>query len=370
MLEAVRRRGAITRAELAADSAMSVATISRAVTQLLDAGILVEQSEVGVHGGRPLGRVSVHDRTATVLAVDVADRHTSIAVIDLGGALVSEQRYVDPPRGADQRLAHTLRVVTEHWAAARREHRAVAVGIAIPGPVQADGNVDFAPALQWHGIPLGDLLRQRLGAPVAVGNDANLIAVAESRFGAYRESASLVALAVFEGIGAGIVEGGALIEGSRGFGGQIGRMLMGRDSIERWYVDFGDLESQLGSIGLEARARAADIDVPAGSEVFAELFVRRDEDGATGEFVARVFDEFAVGLANVVALLDPETIVLAGRFAALTDVVVPELERRLTGRVLHVPALVPPSTPIDGALLGAAAIALDAFGPLDQLLVD
>ncbi|MGC5075867.1 ROK family protein [Agrococcus sp. DT81.2] len=367
VLAAARSAGDASRAELASATGLSVATVSRAVAALIDAGLLVEQSAVGPAGGRPLGRVRVDDAAATVLAVDVADHHTTLALVDLGGTVRWSDRLDDAPAAPDERLAHTLRAIEDAWRAPLLRRPPVAVGVAIPGPVQADGTIDFAPALHWHGIRLGDLLRQRLDAPVAVGNDANLIAVAESRWGEHRDATSLMALAVFEGVGAGIVEHGRILEGSRGFAGQIGRMLVGPDSIDRLYVDFGDLESQLGSTGLVRRAVADGIDLP-GVEPFAAVFAAVGEDSPAGVLARRVLDEFAVALANVCALLDPEVIVLAGRFAPLAGTVIPELERRLTGRVLHIPRLAPATTAGDGALLGAAAIAVDAFGSLERLL--
>ncbi|SDR66262.1 ROK family transcriptional regulator [Agrococcus carbonis] len=368
VLAAARAAGESSRAELAEATGLSIATVSRAAAALIDAGLLVEHATVGPAGGRPLGRVRVAAGAALVLAVDVADHHTTLSLVDLDGAVRWSERLDDPPEGPEERLAHTLEATTGAFLVDRDGRMPVAVGVAIPGPVQTDGTVDFAPALHWHGVRLGELLRERLGAPVAVGNDANLIAVAESRWGAQRGASSLMALAVFEGVGAGIVEAGRIVEGSRGFAGQIGRMLVGPDSIDRQQDDFGDLESQLGSAGLVRRAAEAGVALPPDAEPFAALFAHLGDRSAAGALAERVLDEFAVALANVCALLDPEAIVLAGRFAPLAGVVGPELERRLTGRVLHLPALVPASTPVDGALLGAAAIAIDAFGPLEQLL--
>lgn len=368
VLASVRSAGESTRAELAEITGLSVATVSRAVAALIDAELLVERSAVGPAGGRPLGRVRVDDRAATVLAVDIADHHTTISLVDLGGTVHSSERLEDPPVGPEERLAHTISAITDAFGKRNQLHPPVAVGVAIPGPVQADGTVDFAPALHWRRIQLGALLRDALGVPVAIGNDANLIAVAESRWGAESGATSLMALAVFEGVGAGIVEAGRIVEGSRGFAGQIGRMLVGTDSIDRLYAEFGDLEMQLGATGLVRRANDAGVALAIDDDPFASLFEHLGERTPAGDLAHRVLDEFAVAIANVCALLDPEVIVLAGRFAPLVGVVVPELERRLTGRVLHLPRLVAASTPDDGALLGAAAIALDAFGPLEQLL--
>ncbi|WP_186329278.1 ROK family transcriptional regulator [Agrococcus jejuensis] len=365
VLQAVRDAHGASRAELAERTGLSVATVSRAAAALIDAGLLLEESAVGPSGGRPLGRLQVDERAATVLAVDVADRHTTIALVDLGGTVRSSERIPASSTDPDERLAHTLEAVEAAWRAA--VPTPVAIGVAIPGPVQPDGEIDFAPALRWRGIRIADLLRARIGAPVAVANDANLIALAESRWGVHRDASTLVALAVFEGVGSGIVEAGRVVEGSRGFAGQIGRMLLDVRPIERRDDDFGDLETQLGSIGLERRARDGGIAL-VGDEPFAALFARLDDGDAAARLAHRVLDEFAVAIANLCAILDPEVVVLAGRFAPLVDTIVPQLEERLAGRILHLPRLVPPSTPADGALLGAAAVAIDAFGPLERLL--
>lgn len=373
VLAALRERQPASRAELAAETGLSVATVARIAHTLTAAGLLVEETAVGDGGGRPLGRLRIDDNAAEVLAVDVADHHTTLAFLDLGHTVRWQRRLdVRPGLGADERLLHTLDAIREAWRSERRR-RTVAIGVSIPGPVQADGTIDFAPSLHWHGVPLGSLLRGSLGVPVSVDNDANLIAVAEHAAGTRSGASSLVALAVFEGIGAGIIQSGTLWEGAHGVGGQIGRMLLGGDSIDRFYVDFGDLESQLGSVGLERRLHEAGIDLGIGLggdvEVFAALFAHLDgEDPRLRGFAERVLDEFAAALANVCALLDPEAIVLAGRFAPLAARLVPELERRLTGRVLHVPALLATSTPVEGTLLGAAVRAFAAYGPIEQLL--
>lgn len=370
LLAALRAAGESTRADLAASTGLSVATISRAANALIAAGLIVQESEAGPGRGRPLGRLRIDKHAACVLAVDVADRHTTLAFVDLDGTVMSFDRLDTPPTDPRERLQHTLEAIAAHCDSDAPTRGPIAVGVAVPGPVRADGSIPLAPALQWQDVPLRQLLEGRLNVPVAVGNDANLIAVAESRFGDYRDVASLFALAVFEGVGSGVVEGGTLVEGSRGFAGQFGRMFVSFDSQERLLDEFGDLESQLGSAGLARRAADAGVQLPSDREIFEALFAQIQDDSPAGALGRKVLDEFAVALANVCALLDPEAIVLAGRFAPLTDVVAPELERRLRGRVLHIPRLVPTSTGVDAALLGAAGIALDAFGPLEQLLHD
>ena len=100
------------------------------------------------------------------------------------------------------------------------------------------------------------MLEQRFPIPVVVENDANLIAVAEHRHGVAQGASSLVSIAVFEGIGSGIIANGQLWRAVRP-GGQLGRMLLSTEALKRVYSGFGDLETSLGSIGIARRAAAA-----------------------------------------------------------------------------------------------------------------
>ena len=131
VLAAARTAGDASRAELAAATGLSVATVSRAVVALIDAGLLVEQSAVGPAGGRPLGRVRVDESAATVLAVDVADHHTTLALVDLGGTVRWSER-LDAPAGADERLEHTLHAIETAWHAPHGRPRPVAIGALTP----------------------------------------------------------------------------------------------------------------------------------------------------------------------------------------------------------------------------------------------
>ena len=375
VLELLRARGPMTRADVAHAAHLSVSTVSRLVADMLGSGLLVQSEDGAVTGGRPTRHVRLNAAAATTLAVDIADHHTQVALVGLDGTVLRERTWV--PDAAemtgDARLAHTLDVIeqalTEATAYDAGEHdnpRCLALGVSVPGPVTSAGVVRFSPSLVWDDLPLGDLLRERFGLPVAVANDANLIAIAESRVGDYRDAASLFVLAVFDGIGSGIVVDRALWPGNAGCSGQIGRMLLDSTAIANVYVGYGDLERQLGSVGLARRAADAGIAIRPESDIFAQLFTSTDP--AARDLSALVLDQFAAALVNVCALFDPEVIVLAGRFAPLADHLHGELESRLTGRVLSVPRIAPESTGHAGALLGAAHVALDTYGALSQLL--
>ena len=170
----------LSRAELAERTGLSLATVSRTVAALAAAG-LVHQSEAERTFGRPLTLVRFADDAAASLVVDVADHHTEVASVSLSGAVLSREKVpVGPGLTADERLEHTLTTVDAAVRAWPDRTRLLGVGVSIPGPVDSNGMVDFAPALGWNRVNLGPILRERLDVPVAVHNDANLIAKVEA----------------------------------------------------------------------------------------------------------------------------------------------------------------------------------------------
>lgn len=371
LIAVLAQGAALSRSELAIATGLSFATVSRAVIQLAEAGLVIASDDDAPTGGRPRTLVELAPEAVCTLAVDIADHHSEYALIGITGSVIARVRE-DIPDGTtpEGRLAHTLDFVQRGVADGRaRSSRLIGVGVSIPGPVDNAGTIAFSPSIGWKELPLSALLEERIDLPIAVHNDANLIALAETRYGSVRSPRALFALAVFEGIGSGLVFEGRLWDGNKGASGQIGRMLLSIDAVGEVYSGFGGLESQLGSRAIIRRAAEIGWDLSRAPNVFEALFQKRvGEPEERIRFRERILNEFALALINVCALLDPEVIVFAGSFTEIPHLVIPELRRRLEGRVLHLPRLITESTPVPGALLGAAIMAERAFGPLEQLL--
>lgn len=193
------------------------------------------------------------------------------------------------------------------------------VGLAVPGLVRAsDGLVRLAPHLDWHEVPVRDLVATATGLPTAVGNDASLGAAAEHLFGAGRGVDDLVYL---NGGASGI--GGGLVVGSRGqrrrwLRGEFGQNRPGIASPEDRHAGAGVLEDEvsrarlLDVVGLRTADEptlASAIAAAPGPEVLAE--------------VARQRRILATALANAVNVLNPSLVVLGGFLATIAE---PDLE--------------------------------------------
>lgn len=368
ILSELQRSGPLSRAEIARATGLSVATVSRAVALLLGTGLIETQETPEETGGRPRSLVQLTSTAFGTLVMDVADHYTQTAVISLSGRVIESTHHdVPADMSPEGRLQHTIEVLRAQTTAASRRTTLVGVGVSVPGPVQEDGTVTFAPALDWLEIPLGSILSPMLRMPVAVGNDANLIAMAEAHYGAMRGSRALIAIAVFDGIGSGLVFGGTLWNGSRGYSGQIGRMLLTTEHVGNIYMGFGGLESQLGTLAIQQRGREIGLDLP--DDVWPAVFGPHAHPGVE-PLAAAILEEFTMALVNVCALLDPDVVVFTGRTTPIADHILPELSRRLVSRVLHVPTIIAESTHAPGTLLGGHLIALAEAGPLEDLVIE
>ncbi|SJM52721.1 Xylose-responsive transcription regulator, ROK family [Actinomycetales bacterium JB111] len=368
VVERIRDAGPISRVEVARSTGLAPATVNRWAARMLDSGLLrTSGSDLGT-GGRPSTLLRLNERFGVTLAVDVADRHIDVARLDLVGHMIDNVRIESDGELGEPRLQEVLDEIAAAVATDPTQP-VLAIGVSVPGPVDRDGVVIFAPALEWNDVPLGRLLAERTGLPVVVENDANLIALAEYERGPWEDVRALVTIAVFDGVGMGIIEGGQVWRGATGAAGQVGRMLFNRSALGGTYSGFGDLELHLGRVGIAVRAvRRGILDDadPRGADTVLELAAGGNAEAIT--LLDELMDDYAFALINVCAILEPDVITLSGLFEAWGDLVLPRMEERMEGQVVTMPRLVAASLGETGALLGAGIRAFASSGGIASLI--
>jgi predicted NBD/HSP70 family sugar kinase len=215
--------GPTSRADLARSTSLTRVTVSDLVGVLLAEG-LVEELGVRADGrvGKPATLVGMRTDAFAVVAVDLADdAWMRGAVLTLVGDVV-ERRAValDGRTGADAvaALESLCRLLLEV-----ADRPVIGVGIGSPGVVDSLGSVLEAPNRDWYDVPLAADLTAALGVPVHVANDANCAALGEFTYGGAGGS-GLMVLTVGQGVGAGIVLDGALVQGHRHAAGELGHV--------------------------------------------------------------------------------------------------------------------------------------------------
>lgn len=281
------------------------------------------------------------------VGVDVGGTKIAAGVVDEAGKLIASTRRQTPATDT----ALVLEAIGDAVRELRSDHEIVGVGIGAAGFVDAGrAKVLFAPNLAWRDEDLRVELTGRLDIPVVVENDANVVAWAESRFGAGRDHDDLVAITVGTGIGGGVITNGRLLRGGFGVAAEIGHITMvpyGRRcgcGLAGCWEQYGSGRALVG----EAR------DIARHSPAFAAGLLAAadgDPEAITGEMVTAAaqqgdvgglhcFDEIGrwigLGLAQLAAVLDPTLFVIGGGVSAAGEVLRSRVEQtfraNLTGR--------------------------------------
>jgi len=280
-----------------------------------------------------------------VIGVDVGGTKTLAVLVRLddGRPVVLDRELAPSDAGHSTALeviaaiASVLRDRAGSWG------RVVAVGVGLAGFVDRDGIVASAPnAAGLVGRDVRGRLEADLGVPVVIDNDANCAAVAARALLA-EGTRHLVAVTFGTGIGGGLIVDGRLVHGARGFAGEPGHMVVESEGPECPCGQRGCWERFASGAGLAYLARRA---VEAGrapalrsavadpADLRGEHVTALVADGDAGAI--EVFDEYAgyvaLGVANLILLLDPEVVVLGGGLIATGDELLDRVRRHLDRR--------------------------------------
>ncbi|MFJ4670311.1 ROK family transcriptional regulator [Kitasatospora purpeofusca] len=373
LLEVLRRNGSLSRQRLATESGLSTATVHRLVEALRTAGlVVVEPERAPSSGGRPPQLIRYNAGAQTVLAVALRPRRVVGVVTDLHGTVLHEaERQWAPALGPDrtrepsaEELTGPLLALVDglHGWAARHAGAPRALVVGVPGAVRDRGTglVEFAPVLDWPGLRLRAPLQERLGVPVAVESNVDLVALAVQHSEAGAGVSDLVAVTVGIEVGAGLVLGGRLHRGRLGSAGALGHLMTDRRALERPAGRTGDTQARIGDRAVDLRITEAGLAVAGTStERVAELFrLARAGVPAAVRLVDEFTDDLALLVARTISVLGPELVALGGRLLRESGGgMLPAIESRLQGRVPVLPQLVPiPATATE--LVGATAAAV------------
>ncbi|OGO14490.1 MAG: hypothetical protein A2Y93_03225 [Chloroflexi bacterium RBG_13_68_17] len=282
-----------------------------------------------------------------------------ILAVDLGGTNIRVARFpsAQPPatthsktptraaEGPEAVIARILQAIESIAPPSRADMR---IGIGAPGPLDTRRGVILdAPNLPgWLNLPLRERVADHFGCPVALGNDANLAALAEWRFGAGRGCTELLYLTISTGIGGGVISDGHLLLGAQGLAAELGHMtlLMGGPTCS--CGQHGHLE---GIASGPAIARRAAERLAAG-EASSLRALSTAAEGLTAEAVGQaarqgdtlarlVVDEAAeaIGchLASLLHAFNPQVVVLGGGVMQIGDLLLPGIEAAMRAQVMH-----------------------------------
>ncbi|MER7457791.1 ROK family transcriptional regulator [Micromonospora sp. NPDC126480] len=363
VLRHVRLHAPCSRADIAARTGLNKATVSSLVTELIDRRLLRETGLTENRVGRPATMLVLDGAPYAALGAQVAADELVVLAVDLGGnRLLTWRRAFAAGTCSPTDTIHALAALARRAVGrVTAQGRAVlGLTVAVPGLVDAAGTAPLATALGWRDVPVAAELRAALRDPgftVEVDTDANLAVLAEQRHGGYAGTADLVHLAGGAAVGAGVVAGGRLLRGSRGFAGGIGHIGLDDAGPACECGRHGCLTALTG-LPAVVRRLLPDADGPV-TDYLPELeriqVMARAGDATVLAGLAEIGRDLGRGVAVLANLLNPEAVVLGGHFAPLAPWLLPAARSELAART-HAPGA--GGCRLDASTLGPTAAAL------------
>jgi glucokinase-like ROK family protein len=367
ILRTVYQAGWISRADVARATTLTRPTVSTAVAELIDEGLVTESGLGQSVGGKPPILLRVEDDSRYMIGVDLAESEFRGALVNLRGTIRRRLSLPIHEQDGEAALALVHRLIGELVLASDRP--IVGIGIGTPGLMDARrGVVRNAVNLNWRDLPLGDLLETQHRLPVSIANDSQVAALAELTFGHAKNMANLIMVKAGRGIGAGIVLDRGPFYGDDSGAGEIGHIVVDPGGSLCRCGNRGCLETLASTRSLVQRAQAMWDEsrpsvlrrlVTSPDEITTGVLVQAVEAGdeAVRAMVAEAGTYLGQVITPIVAGLNIRHVVIAGSMARFGEALIQPIQEHVSSHSLRALA---ENTHVEASQLGQDIVILGA----------
>ncbi|RIU94807.1 ROK family transcriptional regulator [Oceanobacillus picturae] len=330
ILNKVRTAEPISRAQIAKETKLTPPTVSSIVKELLEEGIIRESSLGESQGGRKPTMLHINLDAFYVIGVDAGPQRVTSILTDLAGNIIHRaDKPLFTPITNEQFMGILKDAIRETIEASNGEKREmVGIGVAMHGVVNVEtGTSLIAPNLNLKNIPIKEELEKEFELDVKVENDARAMALGESWFGGHA-SASMVAVNIGHGVGAGLVINEKLYHGVRDIAGEIGHMTIDLHGPTCTCGNTGCLQAFVSGPAIAARSHKEGL---TGEDIAKQAKSGDKEATALLEETGKLI---GIGLVNLIHLVNPEKIVLGGGVMKSEKFILPAIKETISSRGL------------------------------------
>lgn len=351
VLETIRAEQPISRAKVSKKLGISRSTVSSIVDELISNKFVVELGlgNSTKEGGRRAIELGFNPKSGCGMGVDISEAGLVICIADLDGVIMHKEKYAFTD-SLHQIQACMLETLHQSGTSI---HKVIAIGFCIPGLTNSEqGIVVDSPEMKWKKLHFVNEMKKYFDKPMYINNDVNCFALAEHWLGAAKNMDDFAYISIGAGIGSAIMANGNLVKGKDFMAGEIGYFVLEEDLSQQHVNQLGDFGVFDKKVSIHSLLRYG---MP-----LEELFDRYKRGE---QLVKPVLDAYinylALGIANMVSLLNPEKIIIGGDAGRYLAPVLDEISNKVA-------AITPISTEIqlseggmDSGVLGAIAYAFD-----------
>ncbi|MBD0384458.1 ROK family transcriptional regulator [Paenibacillus sp. WST5] len=364
ILRKLRENKRVSRADLAKLTELSRPCVSSLVDEMIKEGLIHEVGVGESKGGRKPILLEYNFQAYGVVGAIFEGSTLYMSIADLSGDLLVDYHFRLPQPTNGEMAIRCLEQGL--WTLLSKsgfdKSRLLGIGLGLPGITQRrDGTVSYAPSTGWMGLPVKQEIEDRLGLPVMIDNDVNLMTLGEFHKGVGNGFPNQVYMYVGTGIGAGIIIDGQFYRGFREASGEIGYMMVGQvEKLGRG--EYGVFERNYSAPVIHEKARRVLPSFEGESGVVKQL-IQLAEDGheKACQLLDDIYRHWAYGIANMVSILDPELLILSGEMIDIGESGVEKIQDMLTEWVPYVPQIKMAALGNKAGIIGAIHSILEAF---------
>lgn len=363
VLRTIQKHGPISRVEIANRIDLSRPSVSEIVSILIEEHWIEEKSsEIKVRGRQPIP-LDINKEKKVIIGLEIGAYSTKVIVSNLKAEILNEivieMDVHKNPNEMIEYLGKQINIITETYETKQIE--ILGIGVGMHGLVDTEkGENIFAPNLGWRNVQIKSILENITQLKVIIDNDCNSAAVAEMWFGQGKDESNFISVIVDYGVGASIINNGAIFKGSHHVTGQIGHITIDPDGPLCSCGNYGCLETLTSETAILKKVKRK---LKIGEK--SNILNQKDklEDLTIDDFYNAVNngDEFCINIAQEVArnlglgftilinLFGPRFIVLGGSLTKISDALIPIIKEVIQLKVMGEAAK---QTPIITSALG------------------
>ncbi|MEQ9265394.1 MAG: ROK family transcriptional regulator [Balneolaceae bacterium] len=375
VLQLIRDKKEITRADIIKGTGLSAPTVTRIVEALLEKKI-IKQDELGSsNGGRPPQIIRFDSKNNFVIGIDISGTFVRAAFSNLDGEFLYEIHLpIEVERGIDGVMEQVGELIHKLLNRSNtKKERVFGIGVSICGIVNNHtGVVDYIPVFNWKNIDVKKALGKYTDLPISVGNVAHLIAQGELLYGIGKKYKSFISINLGYGIGSGIIINGEPFYGADGYSGEIGHIVVNQESEKKGREGiYGTLEALASGYGIVdiARERMEAGEVSSLSDQMETLSTTvimkaaMNGDDLATDLINRSADYIGISIDTLIKLFNPEAITLSGGLSETGDFFIKKIRKKVASISLP---LYKEEIPISVSSFGEEASLMGAFSLILQ----
>ena len=349
ILKTIQNHGPISRSAIAKKNKISSTTVTTAVRELMQQGLVYEDGTGKSSGGRRPIFIRFSSDSRFIIAVAITNSSIKIAETNLEAKVRKQKVYPVHNLTGKLFIDYLLKSINQFLEVYSDLTKCVGISITCPGIIDANKALIYENTkLKLKNIPLKEIVEKQFKLKIWLENDTNAIVLAEKRFGAYRKFKNLIYITIGDGVGAGIVVNGHIFCGRNGGTGEFGHTSIDRNGILcdcgnrgclENYVNWPAIYSKVLSSAAQGK-RTMMLELAKGdiNQITPSIFrsALEKNDQLAKEIMIDTAAYLSTGIVNLVNLLNPDIIIFGGKVAYDNHFLINQVKKLVFKQALNI----------------------------------